>query len=77
MWPAIHAYSDLTYSLGVLSRFCNILGPVYVKLVKHVLQYISGILDLGLKFDGEVDTPDDVIGYIDFNFAVSKTDRKC
>ncbi len=45
-------------------------------LVKHFLQYVSGILELGLKFDREADTPDDVIGYIDSDFAGSKPDRK-
>ena len=31
---------------------------------------------MGLTFDGGVDTPDDVIGYTDSDFAGSKTDRK-
>ena len=76
MWPAMHARPDLAYSVGVLSRFCNNPGPVHVELVKHVLRYVSGTLDLGLKFDGEADTPDDVVGYTDSDFAGSKSDRK-
>ena len=47
-----------------------------MKLLKHVLRYISGTLDLGLKFDREADMLDDVVEYTIFNFAGSKTDRK-
>ena len=62
--------------MGVLSQFCNNPGPVHVELVKHFLQDVSGILDLGLKFDREADTPDDVVVYTNSNFAGSKTDSK-
>ena len=65
MWPAMHSRPDLAYSVGVLSRFCSNPGPVHVELVKHVLRYVSGTLEFGLTFDGEADTPDDVIGYCD------------
>ena len=73
MWPAIHSRPDLAYSVRALSRFCSNPGPAHVELVKHVFRYVSGILELGLKFDGEADTPDDIIGYTDADFAGSKT----
>ena len=76
MWPAIHSCPDLAYSVGVLSQFCSKPGPVHIELVKHVLRYVSATLDLGLTFDGEADTPDNVIGYTDSDFAESKLDRK-
>ncbi len=76
MWPAIHSRPDLAYSVGVLSRFCSNPGPTHVELVKHVLRYVSGTLELGLKFDREANRPDDVIGYTDSDFAGSKPDRK-
>ena len=47
-----------------------------IELVKHVFRYVSGTLQLGLKFDGEADTPDDMIRYTDSNFVGSKPDRK-
>ena len=72
----MHAYPDLAYSVGILSQFCNNPGPAHVELVKYVLQYISRILDLDLKFDGEVDTPDDVVGYTNSDFARLKIDQK-
>ena len=76
MWLAIYTRPDLAYSVGVLSQLYNNPKPIYVELVKHVLWYISKRLDLGLKFDGEADTPDNVVEYTDSNFAGSKTDRK-
>lgn len=72
----IYACLDLAYLLRILSQFCNNFGPVYIELVKYGLQYISEILDLGLKFDREANTPDYVIGYINSNFARLKTDQK-
>lgn len=47
-----------------------------MELIKYVLRYISGTLNLGLKFDREADISDDVVGYTDSDFAGSKTDRK-
>ncbi len=76
MWPAIHSHPDLAFSVGVLSRFCSNPGPTQVELVKHVLRYVSGTLELSLKFDREADTPDNVIGYTDSDFAGSKPDQK-
>lgn len=76
MWPAIHTRPDLAYLMGILSQFYKNLGPAYVKLVKRVLQYIYRTLDLGFTFDRKADTPDNVIGYTDSNFARSKTDWK-
>ncbi len=62
--------------MGVLSGFCSNPRPTHVEFVKHVLQYVSGTLELSLKSDREVDTPDDVNGYTDFDFAGSKPDQK-
>lgn len=47
-----------------------------MKLVKHVLQYISETLDLCLKFDVGADTRDNVVGYTHSNFVGSITNRK-
>ena len=76
MWPAMHSRPDLAYSVGVLSHFCSNPGLTHVELVKHVLQYLSRTLELGLTFNEEADTSDDVIEYTDSDFAGSKTDRK-
>lgn len=41
----MHFCSDLVYLIEVLSRFCSISEYIYVKLVKHILQYVSGTLE--------------------------------
>ena len=76
MWLAIHACPDLAYWVGVLNQFCNNPGHVHLELVKQLLRYVSRILVLSLKFDGEADTPDDVVRYMNSDFARSKTNRK-
>lgn len=76
MWFAIYSYPDLAYLVGVFSCFCSNSGLVYVELVKHILQYISDILELDLIFDREVNTLNDVIWYINSNFVRLKIDWK-
>lgn len=76
MQPAMDSCPDLVDLVGVLSYFCSNPGPIYVELVKYVLQYISGTLALSLKFDGEANTPNDVVRQTDFIFARLKTDKK-
>ena len=76
IWPAMHSRPDLAYSVRVLSQFSSNSGPVHVRLVKHMLQYISGTIGLGLTFDDGAAIPDDVVSYTDSNFARSKPDQK-
>ena len=71
MRPAMHSCPDLAYSVEVLSRFCSNPGLAHIELVKHVLQYVSGTLHLGLKFDREADTLDDVVRYTDSDYTSS------
>lgn len=40
-----------------------------MKLVKHVLQYVFEILDLGLKLNKKADTLDEVVEYTDSDFV--------
>ena len=76
IWPAMYSCPDLPYSVGVLSCFYSNPGLIHVKLVKHVLCYVSETLYLSLTFDGETNTPDDMIGYIDSDFAGLKPNWK-
>lgn len=76
IWQAIHACLDLAYIVGVFGWSYHNSGLVYMELVKNVWWYVSGTLHLGLKFDREVDILDDIVRYIDFNFAESKIDQK-
>ena len=74
MWPAMQFCLDLSESVRVLSKFLKNPRPTHVELAKHILGYISGTLELELTFDDTADTLDDVIKYIDSDFAGSKSD---
>lgn len=76
IWPAILAYPNLAYVVEVLSQFGKNSGSANVELVKYFLQYLSETLDLDPASDKEIDTLDDIVGYIDFNFIGSKIDQK-
>lgn len=76
IWWAIYSYLDLVYLVEVLSRFCGNPKCVYLKLVKDVLKYVFEIQELGLIFNREIYTPDDMMGYINSDFAGLKTDQK-
>lgn len=47
-----------------------------MKLVKHILQYISRTIGFGLIFDIGASLPNDVVGYTNSDFAKSKPDRQ-
>ena len=76
MWPAMHSRPDLAYLVGVLSRFCSNPGPVHVGLVKHVLRYVCGTIDLGLTFNG-ADIHDGVVGFCRIEIGSKINRRLC
>ena len=48
MWPAIHIRPDITYAVGVLSRYCSNSSLLYCKYLQRVMRYLAGTLDVGL-----------------------------
>lgn len=52
MWLAMYFRPDMAYSVGVFSYFCSNSKLVYIELIKYVLRYVCGILELGLIFNG-------------------------
>jgi hypothetical protein len=85
MWPAVHTRPDLAYSVGVLSRYAHNPSPIHCTLIKRVLRYVAGTLNVGLRFskgsqdvnNSYSDNPhsDDLIGYSDSDFAGLKDKR--
>ena len=76
MWLVIYSRSNLAQAVRVLSRYCFNLKLIHVALVKQVLRYISDILNKSLIFDGSADTSNNVVDYIDADFADIKIERK-
>ena len=62
--------------MGIVDCFCSNPGFIHNELFKHVLQYVSDTLELGLTFVREVDILNNVVGYTASNFVESKNRSK-
>ncbi len=67
IWPAVHTGPDIAYSVGVFTCYCSNSRPKYDNLVIQIFRYLSGTLDLGITITAN--SEDDLVGYIDFNYA--------
>jgi hypothetical protein len=47
---------DISYSVGVLSRFMENPGRRHWEAAKRVLRYLKGSIDLGLTYNGDLDS---------------------
>jgi hypothetical protein len=75
MWPAVHTRPNIAYSVRVLSRYSHNPSETHCNLIKRVLRYVAGTMDIGLTFQkGGLDT-NDLIGYSDSDFAGLKDKR--
>ena len=50
LYLAINTRPDLSYAVGLLSRFGSKPTPVTCDLMIHVLQYLRGTVEKGIKF---------------------------
>ncbi len=60
--------------MRVLSRYCANLGLINCNFVIQIFRYLAGTLDLGITF--ESDTSDELVGYIDSDWAGLKVGRR-
>lgn len=74
MWPAIHTRPNICYSVEVLSWYYANPTPLYYNLAIQVFCYLAEILDLGIIF--RFNSTDELVGYIDSNWAGLKDGRK-
>lgn len=72
--PAVHTRPDISYSVGVLSRYCANPGPIHCNLVIHIFRYLAGTLGLGITFRSE--SADELVGYTDSDWACLKDGQK-
>ena len=65
---------DKCFAVNTLSQFLTDPRHVHLIVVKHVLRYLKGTVDYGLKYDAnqKINLP----GYVDSDWADSATDRK-
>ena len=65
---------DICFAVNTLSQFLTDLRQVHLIAVKHVLRYLKGTVDYGLKYD--TNQKINLHGYVDSDWAGSATDRK-
>ena len=65
---------DIFFAMNTLSHFLT--DPIHVHLItpKHILSYLKGIVDYGLKY--EVNQKINLEGYVDLDWAGSAIDMK-
>jgi hypothetical protein len=72
----MHTRFDLAYSVKVFSRYAHNLSSTHCALVKRVLRYIAGTINVDLIFERSNDQhSDDLIDYSDSDFVGLKDKR--
>ena len=62
------------FAMNTLSQFLTDLRHVHLIAAKHILRYLKGIADYGLKY--EVNQKINLEGYVDLDWAGNAIDRK-
>ena len=65
---------DICFAMNTLSQFLTDLRHVYLIAAKHILRYLKGIVDYGLKY--EANQKINMEGYVDSDWAGSPINRK-
>ena len=60
--------------MNTLSQFLTHLRHVHLIAAKHILRYLKGIVDYGLKY--EVNKNNNLEGYVGLDWAGSAIDKK-
>ena len=74
IWSSLYTWPDISYSMGVLSRYCENLGPMHCNLVVQIFWYLAWTLELKITF--KLDSEDELVGYTDSDWAGFKDGRK-
>ena len=65
---------DIFFAMNTLSEYLTDSRSVHLIVAKHVLRYLKGIIDYGLKYDASQKI--NLEGYVDLYWAGSAIDRK-
>jgi hypothetical protein len=75
MWPSIHTRPDLSYSVGILSRYAFNPSEMHCNLLKRILRYVVGTVDFDITFSKNAEPGADLTAYSDSDFAGLKNKR--
>ena len=70
----IHTRPDLSYDVGVLSRYMNEPKVSHAGALKKVLRYLKGTLSHGLTYKNE--SRRELVGYVDSGHNIDEDDRR-
>ena len=65
---------DICCAVNTLSQFLTDLRHVHLNVAKHILRYLKGTVDYGLKY--EANQKINLEGYVDSDWAGNSIDRK-
>lgn len=69
-----HTRPDISFSVGIVSRFMNYPTRHHYGAAKRILRYIAGTLNFGIWYNQVSDFK--LVGYTDSDWASSLDDRK-
>ena len=69
MYAIVCTRADLSQAVSMISRYMNDLGRGHWEIVKWVLQYIKGTIDVGLVFEKDSTGKQECVRYVDSNYA--------
>ena len=70
----MNARPDICFAVNTLSQFLTDLRHVHLIDANHILRYLKGTVDYGLKH--EADQKINLEGYVDSDWAGTTIDRK-
>jgi len=69
MYAMICTRPDLAYAVSMVSRYMHNPGKKHWNAVKWIFRYLKGTSHVGLVFDKKMATTDNVVGYVDSDYA--------
>jgi hypothetical protein len=79
LYLSVNTRPDISHAVGVLSRFMSCPRDTHWEAAKHVLRYLAGTPDLGLRFSGKIIQTQGVYAsemYTDADFAADVDRRR-
>lgn len=70
-----HTRPDISYAVGMVSRFMEKPTDVHLQAVKRILRYVKGTIDFGLTY-ARGNEENIITGYSDSNLARDVDDRR-
>ena len=81
LYLASRTRPDISYAVSELSRFVSAPGQNHMTAAKHLLRYLKGTKEMGLKYSrpsnkGPMDRPNQLWGFVDSDWAGCQDTRR-